>query len=96
MITQSETCENPPAVILRVSYSLGMPSELKLNTCDEELNLVVERQKRAEAYVGAVGALAVWSITKERFERLSAAADEARIAVHEAIEKLDRHIAEHG
>jgi hypothetical protein len=64
-------------------------------TCDEKFQLIIEYQSRTASYSLAVARLAIRNIAPSEYERLSAIAEQARLASEDARERLNRHIEEH-
>lgn len=64
--------------------------------CEQKLNLLVEYQKRTQAYAEAIGQMTITNLTQSEVRRLTAATERARRASMEARSRLDEHIGEHG
>ena len=64
--------------------------------CKEKMRLMMAYQEATAAHSEAVSKLVVMGIPADQYQRLSAAAEQARKAAQEARGELERHIAGHG
>ena len=66
------------------------------SACHEKMRLLIAYQRGTVAHADAFSNMVVMDIPKDELQRLSAAAEKARKAAHDARDELERHIAQHG